>query len=189
MSKIRTFVAIPVVGLTILESWMDELKQMKIPGKIKWNERHLWHLTLKFIGNIERQEVDILRQSLKGVFRDVQQGKLVVSGTGVFGTMQKPRVVWAGIDVDDWLLTLKQKTEQGVSVLDIPGDDRSFSPHLTIGRVKYLKQPEILKEEVEKKKNTEWGIISTTRIVLYESKLTSEGPVYSEIENFNLSKV
>jgi 2'-5' RNA ligase len=188
MSKIRTFVAIPVVGLTILESWMDELKQMKIHGKIKWNEKHLWHLTLKFIGNIEQREINILSQSLKGAFSDVQQGEIVVNGTGVFGTMEKPRVIWAGIDVDDWLLALRQKTGQGVSVIDTPGDDCPFNPHLTIGRVKYLKQPEILKEEVEKKKNTDWGIIPVTRIVLYESKLTSEGPVYSEIESFDLSE-
>lgn len=186
MTKIRTFVAIPIYGLSTLEKWMDYLKGLDLPGRIKWNDSGQWHLTLKFIGDVEETELDCLIISLQGHLADCFAGEVTFEGTGFFGSRDNPRVLWVGTRDSEWLKDLKEMVEQGVSVLDLPYDGRPFRPHLTIARIKSLKETSLLFEETDKKKNITWGVQTVKEVVLYRSRLTSDGPVYSVIERFGL---
>ncbi|MGQ1889054.1 RNA 2',3'-cyclic phosphodiesterase [Thermophagus sp. OGC60D27] len=186
MQRIRTFIGIPLTGLYGLESWQEALKTKLVDGKVKWNEKHLWHLTLKFIGDLELKDVDALRSSLRKEYDGISDGEIILKGAGVFGQPQTPKVVWAGIETTQWLHELWMKTLQGVSALGLETDNRPFRPHLTIGRVKYLKNTKALLDEVEAVKNMEWGTVPVQYVVLYKSRLTTNGPIYSEIERFTL---
>jgi 2'-5' RNA ligase len=186
MSKIRTFIAIPIVGITSLEQWMNFLKRKHIPGRFKWNEKELWHLTFRFVGDVNKAELGMLRDSLRHALRDCESGEIVVEKTGIFGNSLSPKVLWAGIRESRWLEDVKERVDRGVSVLDLPSEERAFHPHLTLARIKYLEKPEVLMNEVEKKKKHEWGRLKPEAIVLYKSRLTPGGPAYSRIEEFGL---
>lgn len=178
--------AIPVHGLSALEEWMDYLKRLAIPGRIKWNNHGQWHLTLKFIGDVDETELVCLRSSLQDYLADCFTGEVTFAGTGFFGSRDNPKVLWAGTKESEWLNDLKERVEQGVSVLDLPYDDRPFRPHLTIARIKSLKESSRLMEETDIKKSITWGAQEVNEVVLYRSRLTSNGPVYSVIERFGL---
>ncbi|MGM0377704.1 MAG: RNA 2',3'-cyclic phosphodiesterase [Bacteroidota bacterium] len=185
MGKTRAFLALPVEGLFDLELWVRELQNRQGAARIKWNPVHQWHLTLKFIGDVEEKELDALRKSLRDVLSDFPPGDVVFEGSGFFGHPDVPKVIWAGVRPDDYLDRLKRKVEEGTSVLDLPYDDRPFRPHLTLGRIKNIKDPALLTREVEKNKETFWGEEPVDHVTLFKSKLTSKGPVYSVIEQFD----
>lgn len=189
MTMIRTFVALPLIGPESVENWINELKMLKIPGKIKWsNKDGLWHLTLKFIGNVDEENLKLVQDALRDHITGLSPGEVVLEGAGVFGNREHPKVIWAGIRKSKWLLDMKQRVEESVSVLDLPVDNRIFRPHLTIGRIKYLKNTELLLKQIDQKEHTIWGKQPVSRVVLFRSQLTPEGPVYSEIESFWLEE-
>ncbi|MFW5753377.1 MAG: RNA 2',3'-cyclic phosphodiesterase [Marinilabiliaceae bacterium] len=187
MGNIRTFVALPVAGLYDLERWARELKNRQGNARIKWIPCHMWHLTLKFIGEVDEEELAALRQSLRNALEGFPRGDVAFEGSGFFGHPHAPKVIWAGVRPNDYLETLKKKVEEGASVLDLPFDDRPFRPHLTLGRIKVINDPALLTREVEKNRETFWGEEPVDQIALFKSKLTSKGPVYSVIEQFDLS--
>lgn len=187
MRKIRTFVALPVEGLLDLEMWASELQNRQGDARIKWNPPHQWHLTLKFIGDVDEKDVETLRKSLDSALKGFPPGDMVFEGSGFFGHPEAPKVVWAGVRPDDYLDRLKRKVEEGASVLDLPYDDRPFRPHLTLGRIKSIKNPALLIREVEKNGETFWGEEPVDHVTLFKSKLTSKRPVYSVIEQFALN--
>jgi len=187
MGKTRTFVALPVEGLLYLEIWASELQKRQGAARIKWNPLHQWHLTLKFIGDVDEKELEVLRESLHIALTGFPPGEVIFEGSGFFGHPEAPKVVWAGVRPDDYLDRLKRKVEEGASVLDLRSDDRPFRPHLTLGRIKSIKNPALLTREVEKNRETFWGEEPVDHVTLFKSKLTSEGPVYSVIEQFALN--
>ncbi len=186
MQKIRTFVAVKVDGLSYIEEWMSYLKEIFREDKVKWNPEGLWHLTFKFIGDVSPEELGWLRNSLRNGLSGFSSGEVIFRGSGFFGKREAPKVIWAGVQVTNWLLALKNKVEEAASGLDLPADDRPFRPHLTLGRVKFLRNPSFLIEKVEKEADTFWGKKRVDEVILYKSRLTSQGPVYSEIECFKL---
>jgi 2'-5' RNA ligase len=88
--------------------------------------------------------------------------------------------------LENWINELKRRAEKGLSTLDLPEDDRSFRPHLTMARVKSMEEAFPLMREIEKKQDAYWGRLPVDKIVLYFSELTAGEPVYSEIEHFSL---
>ncbi|WP_462319381.1 RNA 2',3'-cyclic phosphodiesterase [Marinilabilia sp.] len=186
MSEIRTFVATPLIEMESLKSWVSDLKKVSMSGKIKWNPPELWHLTFKFIGNMDASQLKPLVESLRKALDGCQPGTIKLEGAGYFGSSKAPGVIWAGIRENEWLLEVMKRIENGVSELELPQDNRPFRPHLTLARVKYLKDSSHLLEAFKEKKDYIWGDFRVNRIVLYKSRLTAEGPVYSELESFEL---
>ena len=186
MGKIRTFVAIPVEGLVNLERWARELQKQRVGGQIKWNPPARWHLTLKFIGDVDEYNLKLLRQSLRDCLQGFHAGEVFFEGSGYFGPAEAPRVLWAGVRADDYLKQLRERVEEAGFMLNLPRDDRPFRPHLTLGRIKHIRKPARLIDEVDKSRHQEWGILSVDQVLLYKSQLTSRGPVYSVVEQFDL---
>ncbi|PWD99280.1 RNA 2',3'-cyclic phosphodiesterase [Marinilabilia rubra] len=186
MSKLRTFVATPVIDIEYLKKWVFNLRKQPVSGKIKWTNPDLWHLTFKFIGDIEKGQLSSLIESMSQALDGCNAGKLHFEGAGYFGSTKNPKVIWAGVRKNEWLDYIKKQVDRGVSVLDLFIDDRPFRPHLTLARVKYLKDSRPLIEAVNGKDDSIWGDFELNRVVLYKSQLTSDGPVYSELKSFEL---
>lgn len=178
--------ALPVNKLPDLAEWKDGLKQMPFSGRINWSDHRQWHLTLKFIGDVDEEGLEHLRESLRKSLAGIPKGEIAFEGSGFFGHPGAPRVVWAGVRPGVYLDRLKTMVEEGASVLDLPYDDRPFRPHLTLCRIKRLEEPGMLKEEVDRNRDTFWGHQPVDHVVLYKSRLTSGGPVYSVVEQFDL---
>jgi 2'-5' RNA ligase len=186
MNRLRVFVAIPILRIHSLEEWMNYLKSRDLSGRIKWNDARLWHLTLKFIGRITEEKLELIKSGLREALGYYPAGEIIIEDVEIFGSQHNPGVLGVRIRNTEWLKCLKEQVDKGLIALELSDENHSFRPHFTIGRPKLLKDPSLFWEEIDKKRGATWGVQEVNSVVLYNSRLTSDGPVYSVIERYKL---
>ena len=135
---VRSFIAIPVPrsGIEVLERAVKRLDS-EIGGQVRWVRPRGIHLTLKFMGDIPASTLERVLAALPQVTASFSLFGISMSGLGVFPNPRRPRVLWAGLDGDlGTLSALQSAVDQAVEKLGLPKEDRLFSPHLTLGRVR-----------------------------------------------------
>lgn len=140
------------------------------------------HLTLSFLGNVEEREILMIVSSLKDTLSSVPIFKIHIQGVGVFPSMERIDVIWVGVSNG-----IVVRLIQEINRLLLINNPKEEIPHLTIARLKSSKNKERIREVVERYKNTIFGSSIIDTIILYESILTSDGPVYSVIQEFKLN--
>ncbi len=183
---VRTFIAIPVRGLPLLQNWVKMLRNSTFEHGIKWTNPDNWHITLHFIGDLEEERIPALSESLSEALQGISSGMIYMESAGFFGKSCKPRVLWAGVGISDWLSVLYTSVQSAVSALGLPPEQKIFRPHLTLGRVKKPRSAPWLCEAFESRNSYEWGEVAVSGVVLYKSELTTNGPVYSALKIHNL---
>lgn len=138
-----------------------------------------FHLTLKFLGDIDEAKKDKIIELLNKVKFEPFTAEL--SNIGVFPNENYIRIVWVGLEPKNKIVELQQKIDNALACA-FPGDKR-FHPHITLGRVKFVKDKKkfvkLLKwMDVEKK------CFEISRFKLIKSTPTSEGHVYAVLEEF-----
>lgn len=135
---VRSFIAIPVPrsGIEVLERAVKRLDS-EIGGQVRWVRPRGIHLTLKFMGDIPASTLERVLEALPQVTASFSPFEIAMSGLGVFPNPRHPRVLWAGLDGDlGTLSALQSAVDQAAEKLGLPKEDRLFSPHLTLGRVR-----------------------------------------------------
>ncbi|MGC8580082.1 MAG: RNA 2',3'-cyclic phosphodiesterase [bacterium] len=183
---IRAFIAIPFednIKSEVLKI-IDSLRS-SVDGNVKWVARDNIHLTLKFLGNIDDQQIKLVKDTMDGL-KDIKAFKIDLCQIGGFPHILKPRVIWIGVKQQEQIKLLFDRIEARIS--DINREDRAFSAHITIGRVKN----NINGNKLEKiKKLWDDKIICSSivkRIVLFQSILSPKGAVYQPIYHVDLKK-
>ncbi len=136
--RVRSFIAIPVPaeGLQVLEEAVKRLES-ELGRSVRWVRSEGIHLTLKFMGDIPAEMVERVLEALPPVAARFSPFELSISGLGVFPNPRRPRVLWAGVHGDlETLSSLQLAIDEAVGKLGLPREQRAFSPHLTLGRVR-----------------------------------------------------
>jgi len=136
--KIRSFVAIPVsdVGIQALEG-VVKILDPEIGRHIRWVRPEGIHVTLSFMGDIPVATAENILELLPGVTAGFRPFELAISGLGAFPNLRCPRVLWAGLAGElEMLSELRSAVEDAVGRLGLPKEQRPFSPHLTLGRLR-----------------------------------------------------
>jgi RNA 2',3'-cyclic 3'-phosphodiesterase len=152
---------------------------------VKWVEEENMHITVKFLGEVPDKDLPSIREALG----KVPFYSLVcrISGFGAFPDESRPRVIWAGLEPGKVIEELHENVESALSGLGIP-KDRDFSAHLTIGRVRQVNDPSLLRyffDDVKALANEQTFRISALH--LKKSVLAPSGPVYSDAATFRAS--
>jgi len=103
-----------------------------LPGA-RWIDVENYHITLRFIGDVEGQVADEIANALDRVRRPAFS--LGLAGVGAFGG-KKPHSIWAGIKASPNLTALQGEIERICQRLGIPADPRKFTPHVTLARLR-----------------------------------------------------
>ncbi len=142
-----------------------------------------YHITLKFLGNIDEKRADEIIGDFRGFEVNLREIPVAIKGLGAFPRVKNARVLWMGIEGDsDALSGLNERIGEFCSGSGFEKDERRFSPHLTIARVRKGKSPgSQLTGYIEENRNTEFNTTIFNRIVLYESLFKKDGPLYSEV--------
>jgi 2'-5' RNA ligase len=111
----------------------------------------------------------------------------ILAGTGVFKNFRDPRVIWVGIHSSEKLLILNDIISDGLRENGFEIDERQFRPHLTLGRIKSVKDTENLKTVLERYRDNQIQIVRVNEVILYESILMQTGPLYKPLGNFALA--
>lgn len=189
MEKIRTFIAVNL-NPEIKEYLTSLQTNLNIPEtKIKWVEKNNLHLTMKFLGYISLEQTELIKSELKEIASRYSPFVIRLSSTiGAFPTYKMPRIIWVGIKEGiSELKELYNSIENKLSNKGFPREDKDFSGHITIGRVKFIRDKtnfiQILKRIEVNNFTQEVGSID-----LMESKLTPSGPIYNITAKFPLLK-
>ena len=186
MEQLRTFIAVDIKPENdLLQSW-DDLKANLCQDKIKWVDNELMHLTLFFLGDTPEVKINGLMQSIDGSLFSIKSFSLIIKGLGCFGNPLSPKVIWAGIEISNNLLKLKECINSAVIPLGFNEEEREFKPHLTLGRVKEMKPSGKFKNSIENYKTKVFQESKVTNVVLYQSILRQNGPIYKPLRIFKL---
>jgi 2'-5' RNA ligase len=151
---------------------------------VRWVTAENTHLTLKFLGEVSPTNVDMLSQTLQAECSQLPQFGITVSGMGCFPNVRRPRVIWIGLNAPADLNKLQHKIEAATARLGYPIEEKPFSPHLTIGRVREQASADDLKRLHDLLDTVSIGTLGafTARAVyLFKSDLQPSGPVYSHL--------
>jgi 2'-5' RNA ligase len=149
--------------------------------KAKWVNQNQMHLTLKFLGEVNEERVEIIKEKLSEI--KTKPFFVVLDKIGFFPSEDYIRVVWIGLKPINKIVELQKKIDESLKEL-FPLDKR-FHPHITIARVRFVKEKKEFIENINKIeiKKKEFQI---NKFKLVKSTLTREGPTYEDIEAYSL---
>jgi len=107
-------------------------------------------------------------------------------GIGVFKNVNNPKALWFGFKESENLKQLKFEIDKVMSFFGFSIEDRRFKPHVTIGRMKFVENKNTLTKLIDKYKEVEFENLEIHEIVLYESRLTSQGAIYKILKSISL---
>lgn len=179
----RTFIAVDFPDSVIKEvaRVQEVLGNLKFTGKM--TELENLHVTLKFLGEISGERLNEVKKRLEGVKFEGFEANL--DSIGSFNYHRNPRIIWIKVG-GRWIFELQKKVDRVLSDLFKP--EERFMSHMTIARVKYVKDKKGFDEYVKgiKLKDIRFEI---DRLKLKESELRDVGPVYRDIEIYGLNKI
>ena len=187
--KIRTFIAIPLSPAVTLE--LNRLiSQLRPLSKgVKWVNPESIHLTLKFLGNLSAAELSKVFTGMQNIFQNSPAGlRLTATELGAFPSLKRPRVLWVGVSGSgvEALIQLQKLIEEEMYRQGFPKEERKFSPHLTLARIKFADR---LTELTEAFSSYNFPAVEfmVSEILIMRSDLRPEGAVYSIQQKFPLS--
>jgi len=165
---------------------IDRLK--KHDADVKWVRVDNMHLTLKFLGKTPENILPKIQESLFNVVLSYNPFYIRIYGTGVFPNRKYPRVIWVGVEDSDMLKRLYSDIENVMASLGFKKEQRSFKPHLTLGRVRSHKRIMPVVLDLDTFKDKEFGNIHIKKIKLMKSELKPQGAMYSCLYEIQLGK-
>lgn len=184
----RSFIAIelPETLKKALAEFQQELE--KCGADVRWVRPDNIHLTLKFLGNIEEDKADIIAEKIKGTCKGQPGFELAISGAGVFPGKRSPRVLWAGIVLNDNIMTLQEGIEEAMASLGFEREKRRFSPHLTLGRFRSSRGKQAVLDKMDAYTENIFGLMDVKSVLLMSSELSPGGAKYTKIAEFKFKK-
>ena len=185
MAAIRSFVAmeLPEEVRAALGNLQKEVTGAGGVG-VKWVAPAGIHLTLKFLGYVEEAKVPALVQALTRACEGFGPFELALSGLGVFPSPSRPRVAWVGLSGGvERLLRLQGGVEKALSPFGFPREERAFTPHLTLARLREGVAPQEARAFGEAFLGTSPEAVSfkVEGISLMRSQLTPSGAIYTRL--------
>lgn len=168
--------------ISVVSSMTAELKH----ERIKWVELHNMHLTLKFFGETEEPRIPAIYEALTSATANADSFTLHINRTGIFGSRYDPRVIWFGIDLEPGLLKLAENVFDNLQQAGWEPDRQNFVPHLTIGRIKELKDKALFQQVIARYREVKIQEQNVNELILFESILRREGPEYIALRKFPL---
>ena len=184
---IRTFIALelPPAVIALLQEVQQDLKRLRI--RARWVRPGNIHLTLKFLGDINPDDIDKIGTAMAGAAVGCMPVTVSVRGIGVFPGVKRPRVIWVGLGGDiQALLALQSRLEQKLADAEFPKDNRSFKAHLTLGRIKQTVKPAVIRQMIADYAKLRSEEFIFDQVILFKSDLKPSGAVYSKLKQTNL---
>ena len=143
----------------------------------KWVKPQNIHLTLKFLGEAEKEEIDEMKQTLKSAAKEFRAFKVSFKEFGFFPQEREPRVLFVSTDNEENLKNIVSalSPQENLPV----GRQGKFKSHITLARLKSNKNVDCLKRRIKSIVFTE--SFEVKDITLFKSKLNAQGPIYEKI--------
>jgi 2'-5' RNA ligase len=181
---IRAFLAFEIENQDVTKKLAGMQRHVAQTGAdLKLVEPENIHMTIRFLGDITLNVADKVYEEMKKI--QFISFNVQINGLGVFPSLSSPRVVWAGItEGADSLRNVFRQLEPKLQDLGFASDPKGFSPHLTIARVRSVRNKEQLAEFITKNEKYDFGTFKVQCLRLKRSELTPKGPIYSTLKEY-----
>ena len=174
----RTFLAIKIVPGDKMREIYHHFRDELSGEKIKWVDLDSMHITLCFLGDTREDVIESLKPEITETANGFPALKLHFRGCGIFKNIRDPRVIWIGMKPDRVLSELKTSLDNLVVRAGFTLEKRDFRPHLTIARIKWIRNTDLLGNLVDKYHDEPVQESVINEVIFYESILKPERPVY-----------
>ncbi len=186
MSLLRAFLAaeLPTPLQDKIHAATNGLRQSLRDDLIRWVPARNVHLTLKFLGDISPSSIELIKQMLLAEGAAFPVFDVQVEGLGCYPNARRPRVLWVGLKAPAELASLQRAIEAAAARLGYESEERGFSPHLTIGRVRQNASSGDLQKIRTALEENQIALLGSTRIEaihLFKSELRPEGSIYTRL--------
>jgi len=179
------------IGIPLPESYQEKLKPFTgrlnscLESKIRWISPGNWHLTLKFLGDVEESRMGVIKDALSAI--EYSAFEMRTGDCGCFPNMRKPRVIWKSVSKGGGRCeALAGAVENALEPLGFERENRPFKSHLTIGRVKKLKLDD-WEACLQTAGQEAWPGFTVDRFFLWQSELNPDGAVHTVLSEFPLN--
>jgi len=183
----RTFVAIelPKEFTSRIDQLQNNLRKTK--ADVSWVKPQNVHITLKFLGEVKEEKIEEVYRATEQSVNGIRKFQVNLQGLGGFPNLKRPRVIWIGVEKGKEILAeLYPKVEEQFFKIGFAKENRDFTPHLTIGRVKFPKSLESLATEINKT-SFETQEFEVQEVVVMKSTLHPAGSIYTPLKKVLLS--
>lgn len=177
----RLFAAIKINPSERFIRVLNEISSALNHERIKWVEPENMHLTLKFFGETDDSRIPAISQALVAAAAPLKPFTLKIADTGIFGSRYDPKIIWFGIEKQSHLENLAQNIFAELSKYGWEKGRQNFVPHLTIGRIREIKDKPLFQKIINKYQTIEIQETQVSGVILYESILRREGPLYINV--------
>ena len=180
----RAFISVDLDRFGPVKHLVDEIRAAS--PAMKAVNVDLMHLTLKFLGDTQESLVPSIVSIMQDGFQGVEPFKIRLVGTGAFPNLDYMRVLWIGLEDNGILAPIAQKIDVGLGKFGFDREERPFSPHVTIGRMKGAQGKDKLKAILNQHGSEVFSEQQVTSIRLKKSVLSPQGPTYTTVEEVRL---
>jgi RNA 2',3'-cyclic 3'-phosphodiesterase len=190
--SIRTFIAIELP-----QEIKNNLRELQTrltvsdPQTARWVNPNSIHLTLKFLGDTSRELIPSIVSFLDQIATQIPPFNLSVTKVGAFPNLNRIRVIWVGLGGNlDILNQLQKNIETKISPLGFPTEDRAFTAHLTLARIREtatLQEKQILAKLISGASINPSPNFTVDTICLIQSRLTPSGAIYTDMHSAKLN--
>ncbi len=165
---------------------LDDFK--RFDGGVKWVEPDNIHITVYFFGDVRESDYNLLDESLKDLGSVVSPFEVSIKRVSAFPNPRRPRVIWCGVEDSSEMLKKANAFVRTVIMekgINANRDEREFKAHLTIGRVKRMSNNTLV-DKILEHSDASFGSFVIDSLVMFKSTLTRKGPVYEQLNRYNL---
>lgn len=154
----------------------------------RWVRPEALHITLKFLGEIDPQNLDAIRAALSPI-RSPQPVAIDFRVLGFFPNEFKPRVIWCGVQATPNLAEIAAAVDRALQPFNLQQEQRAFVPHLTLARLDPAADLENLVRAASALQSFDFGSAIESEFHLFESILQPSGAKYKKVATFPLAQV
>ncbi|MBI4318592.1 MAG: RNA 2',3'-cyclic phosphodiesterase [Chloroflexi bacterium] len=201
---VRAFVAIELPesvkhSLAELQAYVkkriaEAVGQKSADKLLNWTKPQGIHLTLKFLGNVPAGQIQGIGDAVSAAVAGQRPFVVSFAAAGAFPSLNRPRVIWVGVDGDlDALRLVQKRIDDALQKLGFAPETRPFSPHLTLARIREggsTQDIRLIGQSVRQASEANLRIeeLPVEEISLMRSELSRAGARYSQLAAFRLAK-
>ena len=178
----RCFIAVDIDDKMVerIVNLQNEISKLDV--NVKFIEPENLHFTLKFLGDVNEEDINLVRKSLSESLKNEVEFEISIDSIGYFGSRSYIRTIWLGLNKG------KEEFENLMKNVNscVKLGKKNLSPHLTVGRVKSGKNRDSLLKFIGEANGVNVGSMNVKEVKLKSSELTKNGPIYSDLYTFTL---
>ncbi|MFX0205641.1 MAG: RNA 2',3'-cyclic phosphodiesterase [Candidatus Hodarchaeota archaeon] len=178
---VRSFICVEINNSEAVSQIEELISKIKFDG-VRPVKSYQLHLTLKFLGEVPEAQIKSIKQAIQTI--EFSSFDISLEEMGCFPNLNYIRVVWIGIkEGSENLKQLAELVEEKLNPIGFPREKRRFSPHLTLGRIKKLRNADKkqLIAIIQNSKTIRIGDQVIDELILKKSTLTPKGAIYENL--------